>query len=31
MLTWYIEAPTKKSIRYGVRKPVPAGGSKLGF
>ncbi|MGD2138229.1 MAG: transporter [Gammaproteobacteria bacterium] len=31
MLTWYIEVPTKKSIRYGIRKPVPAGGSKLGF
>ena len=31
MLTWYIEAPTKKSIRYGIRKPQPAADSKLGF
>lgn len=31
MLTWYIEMPTKKSIRYGIRQPQPAGGSKLGF
>ena len=31
MLTWYIEAPTKKSIRYGLRKPQPAGDSRLGF
>ena len=31
MLTWYIEVPTKKSIRYGIRKPRPASGSTLGF
>jgi hypothetical protein len=31
MLTWYIEAPTKKSIRYGVKKPKPAADSTLGF
>jgi hypothetical protein len=29
MLTWFIEIPTKKSIRYGIRKP--AGDSSLGF
>ena len=29
MLTWFIEIPTKKSIRYGIRKPV--GDSSLGF
>jgi len=31
MLTWYIEVPTKKSIRYGISQPEPAGGSRLGF
>jgi len=29
MLTWFIEVPTKKSVRYGIRKP--AGDSSLGF
>jgi hypothetical protein len=29
MLTWFIEIPTKKSLRYGVRKP--AADSSLGF
>jgi hypothetical protein len=31
MLTWFIELPTKKSIRYGLNKPQPADDSKLGF
>ena len=31
MLTWYIEMPTKKSIRYGINQAEPAGGSRLGF
>ncbi len=31
MLTWFIELPTQKSIRYGLRKPQPAGDSALGF
>jgi len=31
MLTWYVEVPTSKSIRYGIRNPQPSGGSKLGF
>jgi len=29
MLTWFIELPTKKSVRYGVKKPF--GESTLGF
>lgn len=29
MLTWFIELPTKKSVRYGVKKPF--GKSTLGF
>ena len=31
MLTWYIERPTRRSIRYGLRRGEPAGGSRLGF
>ncbi len=31
MLTWFIELPTSKSIRYGLRKPQPSGDSALGF
>jgi hypothetical protein len=31
MLTWFIELPTKKSIRYGLSKPHPAADSTLGF
>lgn len=31
MLTWFIEMPTKKSVRYGIRRPQPASDSTLGF
>lgn len=31
MLTWYIEMPTKKSVRYGINRSQPAGDSTLGF
>ncbi len=31
MLTWFIEVPTKKSIRYGLQRSEPSGGSTLGF
>jgi len=31
MLTWYIEVPTRKSIRYGIKNPQPPGDSTLGF
>jgi hypothetical protein len=31
MLTWYIEIPTKKSVRYGINRSQPAGDSTLGF
>jgi hypothetical protein len=31
MLTWYIEIPTKKSVRYGINRSQPAGESTLGF
>ena len=31
MLTWFIELPTSKSIRYGLHHPPPAADSKLGF
>jgi len=31
MLTWYIEMPTRKSVRYGIRKPQPVQDSTLGF
>ncbi len=31
MLTWFIELPTQKSIRYGLSQPRPAADSTLGF
>jgi len=31
MLTWYIELPTNKSIRYNLKAPKPEGESTLGF
>lgn len=31
MLTWYIELPTRRSIRYGLHHPQSAPDSKLGF
>lgn len=31
MLTWYIEMPTKRSVRYGLYRSQPAGPGRLGF